>query len=98
MNPEDGNWIALGDCLRYLQEMPENSVDLVYLDPPFNTGRNFSGAGGQLAFSDQWTTRDLGYGHPMDYRTNLDYIANNCPPDMAMRILKLIEFVALQGK
>jgi site-specific DNA-methyltransferase (adenine-specific) len=28
-----------GDCLDVLRTMPDGSVDLVYVDPPFNTGR-----------------------------------------------------------
>ncbi|MBI4289009.1 MAG: site-specific DNA-methyltransferase [Chloroflexi bacterium] len=30
--------VYLGDCLEILTKVPENSVDLVYLDPPFFTG------------------------------------------------------------
>jgi site-specific DNA-methyltransferase (adenine-specific) len=33
------NRIYLGDNLPILQEMPSGSVDLIYIDPPFNTGR-----------------------------------------------------------
>jgi len=33
------NWIVLSDNLRILQEMDSNSVNLIYIDPPFNTGR-----------------------------------------------------------
>ncbi|ERK17325.1 DNA modification methyltransferase [Pantoea sp. AS-PWVM4] len=33
------NRIHLGDCIDVLHEIQENSVDLVYLDPPFFTGK-----------------------------------------------------------
>ena len=33
------NRVIHGDCLDVLQAMPDGSVDLVYIDPPFNTGR-----------------------------------------------------------
>jgi site-specific DNA-methyltransferase (adenine-specific) len=33
------NRIYFGDNLPILREMPEESVDLIYIDPPFNTGR-----------------------------------------------------------
>ncbi len=33
------NKIILGDNLQILKEMPSNSVDLIYIDPPFNTGK-----------------------------------------------------------
>lgn len=36
------NRLLYGDCLRHLREMPKWSVDLVYLDPPFNTNRDYA--------------------------------------------------------
>ncbi len=33
------NRVVHGDCLDVLRGMPDASVDLVYVDPPFNTGR-----------------------------------------------------------
>ena len=33
------NAIQEGDCLGILQKIPSNSIDLIYLDPPFFTGR-----------------------------------------------------------
>jgi hypothetical protein len=53
--------LYLGDNLEILRErVPDASADLVYLDPPFGSGRNYvlgpdSGAGGaKAAFSDVW--------------------------------------------
>ncbi|MFV5483464.1 DNA-methyltransferase [Acinetobacter towneri] len=37
------NTVLLGDCLDHLKKIPENSVDLIYLDPPFLTGKVFTG-------------------------------------------------------
>ncbi len=34
-----GNWILAGDNLARLKEIPDNSIGLVYTDPPFNTGK-----------------------------------------------------------
>ena len=31
--------IHLGDNLTVLRSLPDESVDLIYIDPPFNTGR-----------------------------------------------------------
>jgi len=31
--------VYFGDNLAILQEMPPDSVDLIYIDPPFNTGK-----------------------------------------------------------
>ena len=33
------NYIHCGDNLPILQQMPSASVDLIYIDPPFNTGK-----------------------------------------------------------
>lgn len=37
------NSLYLGDNLPILQEIPSESVDLIYIDPPFNSNRNYSG-------------------------------------------------------
>ncbi len=36
------NRLYYGDCLTIMQDMPMNSVDLVYLDPPFNSNREYA--------------------------------------------------------
>ena len=36
------NHLYYGDCLPIMVEMPEESVDLIYLDPPFNSKRNYN--------------------------------------------------------
>ena len=58
------NSLFYGDCLTIMQEMPPASVDLIYLDPPFNSNRDYSAiykdeTGRPLpdqidAFSDMW--------------------------------------------
>jgi len=40
--------VLLGDCLTLLAEFPPESIDLVYLDPPFMSGRDWG------AFDDRW--------------------------------------------
>jgi site-specific DNA-methyltransferase (adenine-specific) len=37
------NQLYLGDNLPILQTIPSESVDLIYIDPPFNSNRNYSG-------------------------------------------------------
>ena len=59
------NRLYYGDCLTIMQEMPLASVDLIYLDPPFNSQRDYHGiykdeTGRPLpdqieAFCDMWT-------------------------------------------
>jgi 16S rRNA G966 N2-methylase RsmD len=33
--------IYCGDCLDQLKRLPDACVDLVYIDPPFNSNRNY---------------------------------------------------------
>jgi site-specific DNA-methyltransferase (adenine-specific) len=33
------NTVALGDNLEFLKSLPDSSIQLIYIDPPFNTGR-----------------------------------------------------------
>lgn len=33
--------IYCGDCLQQLSRLPDNCVDLIYIDPPFNSNRNY---------------------------------------------------------
>ena len=59
------NTLYYGDCLEIMQEMPVKGVDLIYLDPPFNSDKQYNSiykdeTGRPLpeqieAFCDQWT-------------------------------------------
>lgn len=45
--------IIQADCIEVLQnQIPDNSVDLIFADPPYNIGKNFNG------FSDKWETEE----------------------------------------
>jgi DNA modification methylase len=37
----DTRIIHCGDCLDQLRQLPDNSVDVCYIDPPFNSNRNY---------------------------------------------------------
>lgn len=54
----DANRLYFGDCLDVMrQDIPSESVDLVYLDPPFNSKRlynAFIGDAQWIAFDDTW--------------------------------------------
>lgn len=62
------NHLYYGDCLSILREMPMGKVDLVYLDPPFNSNRDYAAiyedeTGRPLpeqveAFNDLWELSD----------------------------------------
>ena len=36
------NRLYYGDCMTVMQELPDQSVDLIYLDPPFNSQRGYN--------------------------------------------------------
>jgi site-specific DNA-methyltransferase (adenine-specific) len=52
------NTVLKGDCLERLQDIPDQSVDLIYLDPPFFTQRLHSlknkDASKTFSFQDEW--------------------------------------------
>ncbi len=52
-----------GDCLYILRGMNSESVDLIYLDPPFNSNSDYAAPIGSqaagAAFTDTWTLTDL---------------------------------------
>ncbi len=53
------NQLILGDCLEVMQKMDSESVDLIYLDPPFFSNRNYEviwGDKGEVrSFEDRWS-------------------------------------------
>ena len=55
--------IWTGDNLDILRGLNSGSVDLIYLDPPFNSNRNYAAPVGSAAagaaFKDTWTLSDL---------------------------------------
>ena len=54
----DTNRLYFGDCLEVMREdIPDESVDLIYLDPPFNSKRLYNayiGGAQWVAFNDTW--------------------------------------------
>ena len=57
------NTIWTGDNLDIMRGMNSDSVDLIYLDPPFNSNRNYSAPIGSeaagAAFKDTWHLDDI---------------------------------------
>jgi len=37
------NKIIQGDCLEVMKNIPDNSVDITFADPPFNLGKKYNG-------------------------------------------------------
>lgn len=61
------NKLHLGDCLDVLRlEVPDESVDLIYIDPPFNSKRNYNIffddkeiQTQRVAFEDTWSLKNI---------------------------------------
>ncbi|MDR2906167.1 MAG: HNH endonuclease [Helicobacteraceae bacterium] len=57
------NWLYTGDNLYIMKGLNSQSVDLIYLDPPFNSKRTYSAPIGSKAagasFKDMWSWRDV---------------------------------------
>jgi site-specific DNA-methyltransferase (adenine-specific)/adenine-specific DNA-methyltransferase len=53
-----GNLLVEGDCLDALADLPTDCLDLIYIDPPFFTGKTRSAGGGRGAgaasYRDSW--------------------------------------------
>lgn len=47
------------DNLKLMGQIPDNSIDLIYIDPPFSTGRTFKTKDGELAYEDKYTLEEL---------------------------------------
>ena len=56
------NQLHQGDNLQILREIPDESIDLICTDPPFNTGKNWG------AFNDKWEGGLKGYLKFMEAR------------------------------
>ena len=57
------NYLYTGDNLHFLYRLNSESVDLIYLDPPFNSKRTYSAPIGSKAagasFKDMWSWNDI---------------------------------------
>ena len=65
--PMSANWqnrtLWTGDNLDIMRGMNSDSVDLIYLDPPFNSNRDYAAPIGSeaagAAFKDTWSLSDV---------------------------------------
>ena len=101
------NWanqtIWTGDCLDILRGMNSESVDLVYLDPPFNSKANYAAPIGSkaagAAFKDTWTLSDVDVEwinlieakHPALYRVLLAAMTGSDKSYLAYMAARLLE-------
>jgi DNA modification methylase len=63
--PTGANRLFFGDCLHVMRMLPSNSIDLLYIDPPFFSGRNYNVIFGDKnevrSFTDIWQGGMPGY-------------------------------------
>ena len=63
--PTGANRLFFGDCLHVMRQLPSNSVDLIYIDPPFFSGRVYNVIFGDKnevrSFNDIWEGGMPGY-------------------------------------
>ncbi len=63
--PTGANRLFFGDNLHIMRQLPSNSIDLIYIDPPFFSGRNYNVIFGDKnetrSFSDIWDGGMPGY-------------------------------------
>lgn len=48
----DGHKLLKGDAIKLLKNIPDNSVGLIFVDPPYNIGKNFNG------YKDEWESEE----------------------------------------
>ena len=91
------------DCLEVMRGMNSDSVDLIYLDPPFNSKADYSAPVGSKAagahFKDTWTLRDVDVEwinimereHPALYRVLLAAMTSSDKSYLAYMAVRLLE-------
>ena len=103
----DRNWahqtVWTGDCLDILRGMNSGSVDLIYLDPPFNSNANYAAPIGSqaagAAFKDTWSLSDVDAEwvnlieakHPALYRVLLAAMTDSDKSYLAYMAARLLE-------
>ena len=99
--------IWTGDCLEIMRGMNSESVDLIYLDPPFNSNANYAAPIGSLAegagFKDVWTLSDvdvewinlIATKHPRLERVLLAALTNSDKSYLAYMAARLLEMPRL---
>ena len=101
------NWadktIWTGDNLHVMRGMNSASVDLIYLDPPFNSKTDYAAPIGSQAagaeFKDTWTLRDVDTEwinlmearHPRLYRVLLAAMTNSDKSYLVYMAVRLLE-------
>ena len=77
--------IYRGDCLYILENIPPESIDLVYLDPPFNSKSTYNLPFKRMekthkavkVFEDTWTWQDIPDEYGLSDNERLEILRNN---------------------
>src|SRR5450759_1321217 len=78
--PIDTRIIYCGDCLDQLKKLPDACVDLIYIDPPFNSNRNY-----EIFWPETSEKRRFDDRHEST-RAYIEYMRPRC--DQLARVLK----------
>lgn len=81
----EGNLVIHGDNLDVLKSLPDESIDLIYIDPPFNTGKTQklqtlktvrSASGGRVGFKGQTyeSIKGTAYGYNDSFEDYWDFL------------------------
>lgn len=67
--------IQEGDCLELIPLLEDKTIQTIYIDPPFNSGRTYSlESGSSIGFDDKWTD-DM-------YKTFIESLIDKCLPKL----------------
>lgn len=71
------NKVYLGDCIKIMGEFPENCIDLVFADPPFNIGIKYDIYNDQRSYNDyyDWSKQWISQIYRILKKTGSIYIA-----------------------
>src|SRR5438552_18507823 len=76
----DTRVIYCGDCLDQLRKLPDACTDLIYIDPPFNSNRNYEGFWGERSEPRPLASRPLSAFEDRHASTQayIDYMRPRC--------------------
>ena len=71
------NKIYLGDCIKTMQDFPNDSIDLVFADPPFNIGLKYDIYNDKKSYNEyfEWSEKWIGEAFRLLKSTGSIYIA-----------------------
>jgi len=73
----NNNKVYLGDCIEIMKGLPNNSIDLVFADPPFNIGLKYDNYNDKRSYNDyyEWSEQWIKETHRILKNNGSIYIA-----------------------